>query len=212
MFWAKSDIIRGRLKVKKEGIGLSADEVTKLMKGDIILAAGGVENPTYQEFREVTTEHKDKPMEVRVLRSEPNGVEKAVTVTVVPKEDKAQKRVMIGIAVSLDAAHPVVAKTINAEGGVTAMAIPRGATVTAVNGAAVANFYDIIREIKRNKGKLITVSYRVDGQETGEASVDTAGIENLVTVESVFAKPVPFEELKKLFKADGPVEAIDDGL
>ncbi len=187
------------------------DDGLKLAKGDIILAGGGIENPTYQEFREVTTQHKDKEMEVRVLRSEPNGVEKAVTIKVIPKEDKAEKRVMVGIAVSLDAAHPVAATTVNAEGGVAALAIPRGAIVTAVNGAAVANFYDIIREIKQNRGRRITVSYRVNEQETGEASVDTAAIENLVTVESVFAKTVPFEELKKLYKAAGPMAAVEMG-
>ena len=183
----------------------------KLNTGDIILAAGGVENPTYQEFREVTTAHKDKPMEVRVLRTEPNGVEKAVTITVVPKENKVEKQVMVGIAVSLDAAHPVVAKTINAEGGVKALAIPRRATVTAVNGAPVSSFYDIIREIERNKGKQIAISYCVDNQTTGNVTADTKNVENLVTVESVFAKPVPFDELKKLYKASGPIAAMEMG-
>jgi len=186
------------------------DDGLRLAKGDIILAAGGVENPTYQEFREVTTQHKDKEMEVRVLRSEPNGVEKTVTVKVIPKEDKAEKRVMVGIAVSLDAAHPVVANTINAEGGVTALAIPRGAIVTAVNGSAVSNFYEIIRYIQENAGKRIVISYRTDEGQAGKVAANTA-VTDLITVESGFAKVVPFEELKKLYKAAGPVAAMEMG-
>jgi regulator of sigma E protease len=129
---------------------------------------------------------------------------------VVPKENKAEKRVMVGIAVSLDAAHAVVAKTINAEGGVRAPAIPRGATVTAVNGTAVSNFYDIIREIKRNAGKRIVINYRTNEGQAGKVAANTA-VTDLITVESVFAKPVPFDLLKKLYKADGPVTAMEMG-
>lgn len=199
-----------RLKIE-EVLNQRSGKGPKLQSGDVILAAGGVENPTYQEFRDVTTEHKDKKMEVKVLRTEPNGVEKAITVTVVPKENKAAKRVMIGITISLDARHPIVAKTIKSEDGPQSLEVPRGATVTAVSGVPVSNFYDIIREIKQNAGKQTTILWRVDEQR-GEVSVDTTGIQGLVTVESGFAKPAPpFDSLKKLFKADGPIEAIAMG-
>ena len=86
---------------KKEG-----EKKSCLMDGDIILAVGEVENPTFKELRDVVEEYEDRELAVNVLRTDVNGVEGSVEVTVVPR--RKGSRVMIGIIPSLDGKHPVV--------------------------------------------------------------------------------------------------------
>ncbi len=181
---------------------------SKLQKGDIVLAIGDVANPTYKEMREVTEEYEGKELPVKVLRVDANGVEEALLVTVKPERSKDGKRVLIGIIPVLDAERAVVAKTIAVEGGPAKLEIPRGATITAVDGAGVSNFYDIIREIGRNAGKQITIDWRIDEETAGDVVLDVNTAGEFVTVKSTFAEFVPFEDLKRLYQASGPVDAI----
>ncbi len=191
-----------RLQIKVVNTGLS------LQSGDIILAAGNVENPTYKELRDVTEEYKDKELPIKVLRTGPDGTEKTLTVTVVPKQSRPGKRVVIGIVPVLDAEHPVVAKTITAKDGPAALAIPRGASITAVDGVSVANFYDIIKQLRKNAGQRVTIDYRLDDEIAGDVVVDLGKDKNFVAVESAFAEFVPFKAMERLYKADGPVNAL----
>jgi membrane-associated protease RseP (regulator of RpoE activity) len=184
---------------------------SSLQSGDIIIAVGDVGNPTYKEMREVTTKYEDKELPLKVLRSESGGVEKSLTITVVPRRRREGEEVMIGVAVEPDLGHTVVAKTIDAEGGLAALAIPRGATITAVNGLPVTSFYDVAREIARYVGKRITIDYRLDEGMTGGVVLDVKADENFVTVKTVFADLIPFEPLERLYKADGPIDAMGMG-
>jgi regulator of sigma E protease len=200
------DKIKGKLLVllgkesrSKESVGGG------LESGDIILAIGNVRNPTYKEFREVTTE----PIEV--LRADSNGVEETLTVTVVPKRSKDGKRVVIGIFLvpAIDFEHPVVAKTIAAEGGPAKLEIPRGASITAVDKTAVSNFYDVIREIRRYDGERITIDWRIDEKVAGDVALDVGEAEDFIALEPILR--VPLEPLERLYKAGGPVDAIAIG-
>ncbi|MHC3130106.1 MAG: site-2 protease family protein [Candidatus Bathyarchaeota archaeon] len=184
---------------------------SKLQKGDIVLAIGDVANPTYKEIREVTEEYEGKELPVKVLRVDANGVEESLLVTVKPERSKDGKRVLIGIIPVLDAEHPVVAKTIAAEDGSVGLEIPRGAAITAVDGAGVSNFYDIIREIGRNPGERITIDWRIDEETAGDVALDVGIADDSITVKSTFAEFVPFEDLKRLYQASGPVDAIGMG-
>ena len=184
---------------------------SKLQKGDIVLAIGDVANPTYKEMREVTEEYEGKELPVKVLRVDANGVEEALLVTVKPERSKDGKRVLIGIIPVLDAERAVVAKTIAVEGGPAKLEIPPGASITAVDGAGVSNFYDIIREIGRNAGKQITIDWRKDEETTGSVALDVGIADDSITVKSTFAEYVPFEDLKRLYQASGPVDAIGMG-
>jgi len=181
---------------------------SKLQKGDIVLAIGDVANPTYKEMREVTEEYEGKKLPIKVLRSDANGVEEKLTVTVVPKRPPGGDRVLIGIGVALDAEHAVVAKSIAAEGGPARLAIPRGAAITAVDGTGVSNFYDVAREIGRYPGERITIDWRIDEETAGDVVLDVNTAGEFVTVKSTFAEFVPFEDLKRLYQASGPVDAI----
>ena len=196
-----------KMGIKKEEVGTEQG----LRKGDIILAAGNVENPTYKELRDVTEEYEDRELPIKVLRTDANGVEKSLEVTVIPRRAPGADRVMIGIGVVLDAEHAVVAKTISVEGGPAALDIPRGARITAVDGVGVSNFFDIIREIRRDAGKRVTIDYRVGEKAADDVVLDLRTDRNFITVKSSFAEFVPFEDLKRLYKASGPVDAIRMG-
>jgi regulator of sigma E protease len=191
-----------RLRIK------AVDSKVNLRSGDIILAVGDIENPTYKEIRDVTTEYEKKELPIKVLRAGPNGVEDTLTVTVVPKRSQDGERVVIGIFPVFDAEHAVVAKTIATEDRLAALAIPRGAAITAVNGIEVSNFYDCLREIHKNAGRHITIDYRLDEEISGSVVLDVGDDKAFITVKSAFAEYVPFEDLKRLYKASGPIDAV----
>ncbi|MHC4660018.1 MAG: site-2 protease family protein, partial [Planctomycetota bacterium] len=179
-----------------------------LQADDVILAIGDVENPTYSEMRSVVNAHEDKELPVKVLHTSASGAEMVLTVTVTPKKKAGSDRIEAGIGVVLDAEHPVVAKTIDAEGGQARLDIPRGAAITAVDGEPVSNFYDIIREIRKYNGERITLNWRVDEQVAGSVALNVDNNGEGITVKSVFSEIIPFDDLKRTYKAGGPIDAI----
>ena len=197
--------------VSGEQVSTVGDTWPSLQRGDIILAAGDVENPTFKELRDVTAEYEDKELPIKVLRVDANGVEETLTIIVKPERPRGSDRALIGIVPVLDTEHPVVAKTVATEGGPAKLAIPRGAAITAVDGTPVSNFYDIIRQIRKYSGERITISWRLNEEIAGDVvlNVDTGG--EYITVESVFAELIPFKALKRLYKASGPVDAVAMG-
>jgi regulator of sigma E protease len=183
-----------------------------LKSGDVILAVPDVKNPTYKEMREVTEQYENKAMPLEVLRTDDTGAQKVVAVTVTPMRQADSERVVIGIAVGLDAGHAVVAKTIDAAGGAASLDIPRGAVITAVDGTPVSSFYDIVREISKYPGEHITIDYRIDENEAGAVALNVAqSWDKGITVKPMLATAVEFEELRRLYKASGPVDAVAMG-
>jgi len=206
-----SMIPRMRIIVVSEELASSVDdEEASLRPDDVILAVGNVENPTYKQMRDITEEYEDKELRVRILRTHADGTEEALTVTVKPSKPAGSDRVMIGIGLALDAGHPVVAKTINAEGGPPRLAIPPGAAITAVDGAPVSSFYDVIREIRKYSGERITIDWRLNEEVAGNVALDVGTDGESVTVKSSFAEItfLPFEKLERLYKASGPIDAV----
>ncbi len=203
------DWIKGILSFGRASGQEDVEDGPVLEAGDIILAIGGVENPTYREVREVTEAHKDKELPVKVLRADANGVEERLVVTVTPRRPKGSERVLIGIAVVLDAEHTVVAKTIDTGDGPAKLGIPGGATIVAVDGAPVSSFYDVADEIRKYKDERITIDYRVDEQVAGSVALNVGGGDGeSITVKSVLSEYVPFKNLERLYRAGGPVEAV----
>ena len=201
-----------RLRVLDDQVPRSdGDESQRLLAGDIILAVGDVEDPTYVELRETTVKFEDKPLAIRVMRADPNGPERITTVTVTPKRNPASDRVVIGFVPLLDAERAVVAKTVASEGGAAKLDIPRGARVTAVNGQAVSSFYDIIREVRRWDGQPVTLEYQLDAEVKGGVTLQTAQADRPIRIESTLLEPLPFKGLEQLYKADSPLEAIKMG-
>jgi regulator of sigma E protease len=179
-----------------------------LQANDVILAVGGVENPTYSEMRSFVKEYEDKELPVKVMRISTDGAEDVLTVTVTPKKRSGSDWIEIGVPLALDAEHPIVAKTIETEGGPEKLDIPRGAAITAVDGTPVSNFYDIIREIRRYSGERITIDWRVNEEIAGNVALHVGTGSEGITVKSEFAELIPFEDLERTYKADGPIDAV----
>jgi regulator of sigma E protease len=211
------------IKFFKRGTGKDVEGIDSLRSGDIILALGEVENPTYKEMREETTRYEGRDMPIRVLRIAADGSQQEVEITVRPKRSRESGEVVIGIYLlpCFDAAHAVVAKTVDVEDGPPRLAIPRGATIEAVDGVAVKSFYDVINEIRRHRGERIGIDWRVNEEVAGDVFVDVVedgngtprGVSHRgsITVASVPAELLPFERLERLYKATGPVNAVAMG-
>lgn len=176
--------------------------------GDIIITAGDVTNPTRRELQTVTAEYEDKELPVTVLRPGRDQSLETLTLITIPKRRRESEPVLIGIIPMLDVEHPVVAKTIPIENGPDALEIPSGATITRVDGTKVSSFYDVIRLIHQNRGQRISIDYRVSDQVAGSVALDVPADKDFITAKSTFAQPVPFKELKELYKAAGPINAV----
>ena len=189
--------------------------------GDIIVKIADTEYPNYAQLRELIESYEDKSIPITVLRQMADGSEALITVTPTPKRNRRTDRVQIDISLALDAEHPVVAKTISVEDGPEQLEIPQGATIVAVDGDQVANFYDIMRIIRKNRGQRISLDYRI-GDDGGGLGLNISADDDYITAHNNFAPPVsagfvptayvPFEYLKEPYKADGAVVAIKMGL
>jgi regulator of sigma E protease len=203
-----SMVPRLRIAYVTDKLKSQAKDSVSLQADDVILAVGDVENPTYSEMRSIVKEHKNKELPIKVLRTNADGSENILTVTVKPKKKAGSDRVEAGIGLVLDAWHPVVAKTIDAEGGQERLDIPPGAAITAVDGEPVSNFYEIVREIRRYGGERITINWRVDEEIAGSVALNVDKNVEGITVKSAFSEIIPFDDLKRTYKAGGPIDAI----
>jgi regulator of sigma E protease len=181
-----------------------------LQRGDIVLAIGDIENPTYQQMRDITIKYEGKELSVKALRME-NGAGKIVTVNAVPRRAGFGKKVMIGVGVTYDLEHPVIAVTVALQEGSAPLEIPPGSTITAVDGAPVSNFFDIAREIEKYAGQRITINYRLNERVAGAVSMNVPSQKDLYPIKCTFADLIPFKPYEKTYKAAGPVDAVAMG-
>jgi regulator of sigma E protease len=201
--------------ISEEGAHSAKDgenEDTKHLKpGDIIVAIGDVEYPTYRELREVTTDHEGKSLSLKVLRADANGVEQPLTVTVKPRKPPGEDRVIIGFVPVLDAQHAVVAKALPTEGNPAGLDIPRGAKIVSVNGKPVASFHDIVAQVEQWQGQPVTLQYQLDGAVEGGVTLPTEEGKLTASVRAQLAETVPFERLERLYRAENPIDAVAMG-
>ena len=186
-------------------------EKQRLNRGDIIVGLADVNNPTFTEMREITRSHENNDLAVTVLRTDANGIEKRLTISVIPRLDTDSNRVVLGIIPELDIEHPVVAKTIATERRPNPLAIPRGATITAVDGVEVSSFYDVARLLKQNSGHRVTIDWRLDAHTAGNVAVNVGEKRDVVSTYAFTEEVLPFAELERLYKANGPIDAIGMG-
>ncbi len=186
----------------------TAESTQRLQPGDILLAAANVQYPTYREVREITKNNEGMPLSLTVLRTDANGVERTLAITVTPKREQGTDRVVIGFTPSLDAEHPIVAATI-AVAGSAALEIPRGARILSVNDKPVSSFYDIVREVRQWGNQPVTLRYRLDGQTEGGVTVQPA--QQSAGVQGELAESLPFMNLERLYLAKGPLDALGMG-
>jgi len=189
----------------------AAESSSRLRTGDIIVAAGQTDNPTYKEVRDMTNEYEGKVLPLKVLRTDANGVEQVVAVSVKPRRERRSDRVIIGFVAALDARHAVVAKTISTENGVPPLDIPRGARIIAVGDKPVSSFYDVIEQVRQWGNQSVALRYQVDSAAEGGVTLPVGQAQRPITVRSVPAKDVPLAPLEQLYQARGPVQAIAMG-
>jgi regulator of sigma E protease len=191
-------------------IGVGKDK-EQLKRGDIIVGLADVNNPTFTEMREITRSHENSDLAITVLRTDHNSIEKRIAISVIPRMDRDSNRVVIGIIPELDIEHPVVAKSVATEQRPNPLAIPRGATITAVDGVKVSSFYDAARLLKQNAGGRVTIDWRLDTHTAGNVAIDVGNKRDVVSAYAFTEEVLPFAELERLYKADGPIDAIGMG-
>ncbi|MBN1788499.1 MAG: site-2 protease family protein [Sedimentisphaerales bacterium] len=174
-----------------------------LQSGDIIIQAGDIVNPTYEEIRTITKVHADKELGMTVLRKN-----ELVETTIVPKKG-TDGRVVIGIGVGLDTEHAIVAKVSNVDMPGLA-ALPRGAKITYVAEKEVANYFDIFETLKENRGKTVRLGYS-DEFSYGEITLAVPLIEQVPATKAILIEELPFRELTRLYRADGTLDAVAMG-
>ena len=196
--------------LQKIGLKKPPEEKPFLKSGDVILNIGEVACPIYQEFRDTIKDYENKELPIQVLRTDPNGIEERLSINVRPKRKKDDEDAKIGIAFNnrYDSEHPIVAETITVENGPAKLKIDRGALITAVDGVAVSNFYDVIREIRKYSNERITINYRLNEQVAGDVFLEVGNSEDLIAVKTTLAEIIPFEILERTYKAAGPVDAV----
>lgn len=181
-----------------------------LLEGDLIVRVGQTPYPNFKQLRDITTEHKNKPLELAVLRADKDGELKETTVTVVPYEVPGSSRVTIGIAPELAMDIPIAAQIL--EGGLPGMGaeLPQGAKIVAIDGQPVKTFYDIAQIMSANRDQRISIDYIANGQAGGAGLV--VPLRDGIYAESSLTVGIPFQAMKQPFKADNPLQAIGMGV
>ncbi len=195
------------LNVPDKKADAKPDDAEGLRKGDILIKVGEILNPTYKDLREQIEAFKDKKLPITVLRQGPDGQLVERLISTYPKARNGDKgRVTLGVIIELDMEHPVVSCTLDLTTGPSALQIPAGSVITAVDGEPVASFYDVIRIIRANSGQRVSIDYR-KGQDAGGTALDVPQ-QDALHVKSDMLNPAPFEMLREKFQAKNPVQAI----
>ncbi|MHB9069864.1 MAG: M50 family metallopeptidase [Sedimentisphaerales bacterium] len=189
-----------RLKI----ISIESADVNQLLhRGDIIVRAADVANPTYQELRQATITYAGQDLKLTVIRNS-----ELVDATVSPKVGK-DGRAVIGIGVGLDVDNPIVAAVADANASRLGD-LPRGAEIVSVGGTEVKNFFDIAAAFEKNRGKTVKIVYRsVLDEKKMDYVVGQYG--DISAVSPITAYDLPFKPLRKLYRAENAVEAMQMG-
>jgi len=180
---------------------------TTVLAGDVILAAASINNLTYVELRQLTEEFVGKKLPLTVLRKGAGDIEYQHNIEVIPQ--RKDKRAVIGISLALDMEHPVVARTIETEIFPYVLNIPSGASIEAVDSSEVSSFYEIANLLRGKAGQKVMIKWRLDENTAGEVTVELPAETDFITTRPFL--PVPFEILRRPYKADGLFDAVHMG-
>ncbi len=185
-----------RLKIT----GVVADVNDLLRSGDVIVEVAGTPSPNYKQLRELTESHVGRDMPMVVFREG-----QAVSVIVMPKLSE-DGRGRIGISVGLDLSHPAIAFSLDANSAL----LPAGATIKSIDGADVANFFDIASVLESRRAKTVKVVY-LYGAEIATVSFSISP-QSQIQMKGLTAYNIPFKPLTRLYKASGPIDAAKMGV
>ena len=181
--------------------GSEEDPLTenKFAKGDIVIKIADIAYPNFLQFRDATQANADKEMLVEVLRKQPEGGRLNTTVKVIPRTNG--DRAVVGVELNLFMEGNVVAGSDDSK-------IEAGAIITAINSKPVKSFYDIATAVSHSHG-AIEVKYKI-GDKTAETVIDRDYNQDANIVASL-KLPVPFDDYRKLYKAQNTIEAFQMG-
>jgi regulator of sigma E protease len=196
--------------------------LTKLHPGDVIIGASYANKdplpfaPTSSELTEFLhgAGEKGEVVAMKVLRTDANGVEVPTPVpdlqTGVKLEGGGRG---LGIGLQSDERHAVVAQVLPDSAAARA-AIPRGATVTSLNGQPVASWYDVHRILLQvPQDTSVPISYTNVAGEQLKATLQYDAIQSAQIHNVQYATVVALAEPKKeIRKADSVAQAAGWGI
>lgn len=197
-----------------------------IKRGDIIIKLGDTDNPTFPRMKEIIKEYNGKKLPITVLRENDEGQLVSIEETVSPLENftrTGESEVTVGFTPTLDIAHPVIAGSVGVD-GIEPLNIPSGAEIESIDGVKVEDFMQIVSLFDKNKGKKVTVNYSINNQaETTDFIVPN--VDKPVEASQYLGYQyyneagdkyetlsIPFLNLKEIYKAAGPIDAVGMGL
>jgi regulator of sigma E protease len=185
-------------------ISVESSDVNQILQaGDIIVRVADIANPTYRELRQATITYANQDLKLTVLRNS-----ELIEATVVPKIGK-DGRVVIGIGVGLDVENPIAAAVADPNTSQISD-LPRGAEIVSVAGEGVRNFFDIAVALEKNRGSTVKIVYK---SALDEKQMDYAVPQDgdISAINPITTYDLPFKMMRKLYRADGAVDAMKMG-
>ena len=215
-----------RLKVQE--VFLDSAQQAGLQAGDVIVRVGPVlGSPTLTELQEFCTNNINESVGLVVERDQ-DGQAVRQELTIRPQVAgqswlkrlfaDSEAQALIGFQREYDLESAVVAQTKPLEKDQPApVPVPRGATITAIGGVAVANWQDMHGQLVRNKGRQVEITYRSEGEQaartlTVDVPADDAWIGFSYQPDWGELGGLPLESVTKLYKAATFAESLSMGI
>ena len=180
-------------------------------KGDILVRAAEIKNPTFVEYRQALETHAKNSFEVEVLRADGGGELKSVVLTVTPwQQPHTKNRVWLGITLQFAMDYPVIAQTVDTP-MTGKLSIPRGAQITMADGQPVSSFYQIAEILNKNAGQRLGIDYRLSETDAGSVGIQVPGVEGGMHMWSETSVPIPLDFLKERIQTSNPAQAVAMG-
>ncbi|AQQ08407.1 Regulator of sigma E protease [Sedimentisphaera cyanobacteriorum] len=182
---------------------------SRFVRGDVILQAGDVKFPTFNQLNDVVSKHENKQLELVVLR-ELEGPRKEVSVTVTPEVREKGGDPKIGINPVLAMSMPIIADTSSSGENYPAADLPKAARILEANGEKVSSCFDIVSLLKDEKTKQLSLKLELDSGEKKDFSLELNEGKRFELVKEL-AEPEPFDDLRVEYRGENIIQAFQLG-
>ncbi len=193
--------------------------IDKLKPGDAILSVDAgtdhLKNPTCKQIHDTLLAAGDKDLKVSLTvldpgQSAPRSVEDLSTYHL----PQGGGHIGLGISLGTDEQHLVVAETLP-DTPAAAAKIPTGATLTAVNGKPIANWFEIRRAVAdASPGDKLAISY-IPPDTDGKPSIAVIDLtrDDIDSVKQItLAQYLPLHPMVSALKTHNPLIALGRGV
>jgi regulator of sigma E protease len=140
----------------------------------------------------------------RVVDGRPQEVTLAVMPQLARRPDEPS---LLGIVPAVDLESPQVAGIIDTADGLQPGSIPPGARIINIGGSDVSSFFDIIAALRKSAGRQVDIRWQKGG-DSGVVAFQVPSGDEGITFRSALVRTIPFDDLRRLYKADSPLQAI----